>query len=173
MCPFCHTEYLPPQRSSRLSVPTPRASMAAVSSTPVASGRPNFQKKGLSPVTKFGMPVLVVGFCVWYFVIAGERRIPVGVVIPNIVNAPMPKNLAEAFLARINATAKVATKDDELIVTFTAAMWPERREGQIALAQQYTRALEVLEGKKRKIGFYDPLGVLTAKADANGVMMVK
>ncbi len=170
MCPFCHTEYYPPQRGSRQSVATPRASVASV---PASAGRPNFQKKGISPVTKFGMPVLIVGFGVWYFVIAGERRIPVGVVIPNIVNAPMPRMQAEAFLKRINATAKSEVVGDVLVVTFTAAMWPEHREGQIALAQQYARADEIIEGKKRKIDFHDPLGVLTARADLTGVMMVK
>ncbi len=179
MCPFCHAEYLPPGTgrqsvAQRKTGATPFAGTATVSSTPAAAGRPNFGKKTtISPVTKFGLPVLVVVFCVWYFLFAGERRIPVGVVMPNLVNVPMSREQAEGLLKRTNESASVETRGGDLQVTFRAVIWPEQRAGQLALAQQYTRASELVEGKKRNINFLDPSGVLYAKASAVGVMMVK
>ena len=130
-------------------------------------------KATLSPVVKWGMPALIVAFGVWYFVFAGERRIPVGVVMPNIVTVPMTQIQAEGLLRRVKETGSVETRGADLAVTFPRAIWPERRDGQLALAQQYARAVEMTEGKKRNIGFYDPAGNLYAKADPTGVMMVR
>jgi hypothetical protein len=174
MCPFCHTPYEAEgsDASGRQSRMTPRLSMAGVPAPSGALGRPK-PKPTISMGTKIGVPVLVVAFSVWYFVIAADRRIPAGVVIPNIVNAPMPAVQAEAFLARVNVSAKVETKSDELIVSIPLTMWPEKREGQIALAQQYARATEITTGKPHKISFLDPMGVAFAKADEHGVMMVR
>jgi hypothetical protein len=53
-------------------------------------------------------------------------------------------------------------------------MFPERREGQLALAQQYARADAIVRGRKRAISFLDPDGSLFARADpAKGVAMTR
>ncbi len=161
MCPFCHAEYSSPQDAA-----TPAT--ATRSSTRV----PGSARKGISPAVKWGMPVLIVAFGVWYFIITGERRFPVGVVVPDIVAAPMGKDRAEALLRQMKQTATVETRDGGIAVTFPKASWPDHRDGQLALAQLYAQADGIMEGKRRAIAFYDPMGTLYAKGDTVGVMLV-
>jgi hypothetical protein len=182
MCPFCHTEY-PLQegapRQSRTATPrrstaTPFAGTATVPE-PGAGKRGPPKKAGLSPVVKLGMPLLIAVCAVVYFFAPGARKIPTGVVLPDIVTTPMSHDQAESLLARIKQTATVenGTNGADVSVTFPTAIWPERRDGQLALAQQYARADGMIEGKKRNIMFYDPTKSLYAKSDAAGVVMVK
>ena len=56
----------------------------------------------------------------------------------------------------------------------TTATFPERRDGQLALAQQYSRADELVFGKKRAITFLDPNGNKFARAEPEkGVVMTR
>jgi hypothetical protein len=127
----------------------------------------------MSPAVKWGVLALIVAFGIWYFAFGREKSIPVGVVVADVVNAPMSGNEAETVVRRMKETGTVETKGDVLDVTFPAALWPQLRAGQLAAAQRYARAVEMTEGKGRKIAFRDPAGVLYAKADAAGVMLVK
>ena len=127
----------------------------------------------MSSVITLGMPSLIVALAVWYFLFAGERTIPVGVVMPNFVAAPMSRSQAEAFLSRVKETATIETRSGDVTVRFPGKNWPERRDGQLALAQQFARADETVEGRKRTIAFHDPDGNLYAKADAKGVVLVR
>lgn len=185
ICPFCHAEYPQPDKGQRATPratfgvvqpratgATPRASMAGIPAHAAGGGFKAFISD-LSPPVKFGTPGLIVAFAVWYVFLAGERKIPVGVVLPNLVAIPMVPAQADAFLRRMKETAKVEFRGTELAVTFPAANFPERRAGQLALAQQYARADEIAEARKRVIGFYDPSGSIFARADASGVMMVR
>jgi len=99
--------------------------------------------------------------------------VPVGVVAPDVTTTRMSKEMAEAFVRQINTGAVVERRGSEITITFQAANWPQRKVGQLALAQQYARAIEIVEGFSRNIRFLDPNGVEFAKADAAGVTMLK
>jgi len=133
--------------------------------TPRSSAAISAQRAGLrgyiedlSPVVKWGVPGLLVAFAVWFVFFSGERRIPVGVVMPNIVAAPMVPAQAGAFLRRMRETAKVDVRGGEVYVTFPKVNFPLHRDGQLALAQQFTRADELVEGRRRIITFSDGEG---------------
>jgi hypothetical protein len=50
----------------------------------------------------------------------------------------------------------------------------QREEGQLALVQQFTQADEIVEGRKRRIFFYNPNGKLFAQADGvRGVVLTR
>jgi hypothetical protein len=127
----------------------------------------------MSPLVKYGMPALIVVFLLWYFVLGAERKIPTGTVMPDIVAIPMTRIQAEALLERMKDATTAGTGGSDIAVTIPRASWPERRAGQLAVAQQYARADEIVNGRKRTISFFDPGGTLYAKADAAGVVMVR
>lgn len=203
VCPFCHTEYVQTVAGrASTSMSAPRQSVAAPRQTGTmprqtgamprqtgamprqtgamgTAGRATVQTLAVKPKRKVSLPTilslsgLVAAFLVWYFVIAADTSVPVGVVVPNFVAAPMGPGEAEATIRRTKETGKVETRGTGIVVTFPAASWPQRRVGQMALAQQFARADEIVEGKKRNIEFIDPEGHVYAKADASGVVMVR
>lgn len=117
---------------------------------------------------------VVALFAVWYLTSNREKSIPVGEVIPNLISAPMSPAEAASVIATTNAHAKVSDRNGELVVQVDAATLPQRREGQLALAQQYARADEIVLGRKRAISFLEADGSPFAKADpARGVMMTR
>jgi hypothetical protein len=159
MCPFCFAEYSQPRGGARQSTGF------ALSNSALALK--------LSPPVRWGLLAVIVLLGGWYFFLGRERTIPTGVVVANLVAAPMSRGEAEALLRRVKAEATVEDRGGSLRVSFPAALWPERRAGQLAAAQQYARAVDVVEGRKRDISFFDPSGTLYAKATAEGVVMVK
>ena len=123
---------------------------------------------------RWGVIGLLATLAVVYFFVGRERAIPVGVAIPDLVDRPMSRDEAIALLKRMNGTAQVEERAGELTVRFSAATFPERREGQLALAQEYSRADELVTSRKRAISFLDPGGEPFARADpAKGVMMTR
>ena len=80
---------------------------------------------------------------------------------------------AEAVLKRMKENAEVANKGTDIIVNIPARIWPSRRVGQLAMAQEYMHAVEKVEGVKRSILFYNPEGVMFARTDEGGVVMLK
>jgi hypothetical protein len=65
-------------------------------------------------------------------------------------------------------------RNGELTVRVSAGAFPQKREGQLALAQQYSRADEIVEGRKRAINFLDPDGNRFARSDPEkGVAMTR
>jgi hypothetical protein len=128
----------------------------------------------LSPAIRWGVIGLLAAITVGYYFVGRERAIPVGVVIPNLIAGPMSPAEANVTLNTVNATAQVEVRDGELVVRIAAAKFPERRDGQLALAQQYARADEIVQGRKRAISFLDPGGNQFAKADPEkGVAMTR
>ncbi len=116
--------------------------------------------------------LLAAGTAGFYFV-GRERPIPVGVAIPNLITAPMSPTEAVGILKTVNGTAQVEERGGELIVRVTTG-FPERRDGQLAFAQQYARADQIVQGKQRAISFLDPAGKSFAKADpSKGVVMTR
>jgi len=109
-----------------------------------------------------------------YYVMGRERAVPVGVVVPNVIATSMSPTEAAAFLETVNTSAQVAVRGDTLLVRISAATFPQQRKGQLALAQQYTRADELVLGRRRAIHFFDPDGSRFASADpAQGVSMTR
>jgi len=164
VCPFCFTPYR--------TAGGPAAAGERAAAAKEAAGA-SFRFADLSPAVKFGVPVVIVVFVAWFAFSGREPGVPVGVVAKDVITAPMSKGMAEAFVRQINASATVERTGNDLAVTFSATSWPERRVGQLALAQQYAHALEVVEGARRNISFRDPTGSAFAKADAAGVTMLK
>ena len=81
---------------------------------------------------------------------------------------------ALALIKRTRETALVEMQNDEVNVSFPASTWPAQAEGQFALAQQFARADEIVEGKKRRIFFYNPSGRLFAQSDGvTGVTVMR
>jgi hypothetical protein len=159
MCPFCFAEYPQPRSGARQST---GATVVATASA-----------LKLSPAVRWSLLGVIVLFGGWYFLAGRERAIPTGVVVADLVAAPVSRGEAEALLRRVKAEATVEERGGELTVSFPPALWPERRAGQLAAAQQYARAVEVVEGRKRNISFFDPSGTLYAKATSEGVVMLK
>lgn len=164
VCPFCFTPYRPQPGSGGRSA-SARARQAA--------GGGGFQFANLSPAVKFGVPIAIVAFILWFAFSGREPGVPVGVVAPDVITTPMSKGMAEAFVRQINAGAAVERRGSDITITFQAASWPQRKVGQLALAQQYAHAVEIVEGSRRNIKFLNPNGVQFAKADAAGVTMLK
>jgi hypothetical protein len=50
-------------------------------------------------------------------------------------------------------------------VSYAANVFPAQLDGQLALAQQFARADEIVEGRKRRMVFYDPQGRIFARSD--------
>lgn len=127
-----------------------------------------------SRAKRWGAIGLLTVFVLGYYFVGRERSIPVGEVLPNLIAAPMSRAEAAATLNATNGTAQVEERDGGLIVRIAAATFPQRRDGQLALAQQYARADEVVLGRKRSISFLDPDGNQFARADPEkGVMMTR
>jgi hypothetical protein len=172
VCAFCHTPYpitgpgQPTPRFTR-SVPAPRASAAIT-----ASGDPRIAMARRSRAKRWSFIGALAAITVGTYFATREQVIPVGVAIPNLIAGPMSQGDANGILKTVNGSAQVEEKDGELTVKIPAATFPERRIGQLALAQQYARAVEITSGRKRAIIFLDPAGVRFARADSvKGVTM--
>ena len=114
--------------------------------------------------------MVVVG----YYLATRERDIPVGVAVPNLIAAPMSPAEAASTLKTVNETAQVEVRNGALSVRIASAVFPQKREGQLAFAQQYARADEIVEGRKRAINFLDPDGNRFARSDpGKGVAMTR
>jgi hypothetical protein len=128
----------------------------------------------LSPVQRRGIIGLLAVVVAGYYFATKERVIPVGVAVPNLIAAPMSPGEAANTLKTVNRTSLVEVRNGELTVRVSAGAFPQKREGQLALAQQYSRADEIVEGRKRAINFLDPDGNRFARSDPEkGVAMTR
>jgi hypothetical protein len=139
-----------------------------------ASGDPRIAMESKSRARRWTVIVLLAVFTAGYWFITREPSIPVGVAIPNLIAGKMTPIEAAGIVKNTNGANEPEVKDGELVVKIPATMFPERRMGQIALAQQYSRADEIVSGKKRAISFLDPTGNRFARADLQkGVVMTR
>lgn len=128
----------------------------------------------LSHAQRWGIIGLLAVATMGYYFATRERVIPVGVAVPNLIAAPMSPGEAASTLQTVNKNAQVEVRAGELTVRIAAVAFPQKREGQLALAQQYARADAIVEGRKRAINFLDPDGNRFARADAEkGVAMTR
>ncbi len=172
VCAFCQTPY-PTDAPARSG--TPRSTTAIQGgrqSSSIAAGDPRIAMRRAQTKRWVFIGVLAA-FTVGYYFITRDRVIPVGVPMPNLIAGPMSQINAEGLLKSVNATAQIEERAGELTVHVPAALFPERRDGQLAWAQQYARADEVVEGKRRIINFSDPGGIRFARSDEKGVVMTR
>jgi hypothetical protein len=179
VCAFCQTPYptdgsaLAPTPRFTRAVASPQASKATPSRT-TATGDPRIGMARRSRAKRWGAIGLLAAFTGAFYFASRDRVIPVGVAIPNLIVAPMSTFEANGLLKMVEGTGQVEERGGELTVKIATAIFPERRDGQLALAQQYARAVEIVQGRKRAISFLDPSGNRFAKADPEkGVVMTR
>ena len=127
-----------------------------------------------SRVVLWGFVAVLTALTAGYLYAGRERAVPAGVVLPNFLAAPMSPIEATNTISAVNSAAQVEERNGELNVRVAAVMFPVKRAGQLALAQQYARADEMIEGRKRAIRFLDAAGSSFAKADPEkGVAMTR
>jgi hypothetical protein len=161
VCPFCFVEY-PVLRTATGTLSAARLKAHVSRVTFVVSRR-----------VRWAIVVTCAVFGAWYFFAGRERTIPTGIVTKDVVVAPMSRGEAEVLLRRVRQSGAVVQRGEELEVTFSTSLWPQQRAGQLAVAQQFAHAVEIVEGRRRAISFYTPDGSLFATANADGVVMVK
>ncbi|MGH7653730.1 MAG: hypothetical protein ACREN6_03615 [Gemmatimonadaceae bacterium] len=123
---------------------------------------------------RWGAIGVLAAFTIGFYLFTRDRTIPVGVALPNLITIPMSAGDAARTIKAYENATQVDPRDGSVTVRISAATFPERRDGQLALAQQYARADEIVMGRKRAISFIDPGGAQFAKADpATGVMMTR
>ncbi len=169
VCAFCQTPY-PLDRSAQGGAS--RGGRATASARGSSGLGPAIAR--VARLKRWGAIGLLAVFTAGYWFVIRERTIPVGVVVPNLITVPMTPASAAAHLKEVENASKVELRNGELTVQISAALFPQRRDGQLALAQQYARADEIVQGRKRAISFLDPTGSRFAKADPDkGVMMTR
>lgn len=179
VCPYCFTPYPAEAPQSRQSTSVGRQSTSAPRQGAPAEAGEGFRLPAFleparafvmrqSPVVRWtglGMLILLVA---WFATARGSDS-PVdltpGTVPSNIIASPMQRAEAIALIKRTRETALVDMSQDEVFVSYPAATFPVQSEGQVALAQQFARADEIVEGRKRRIFFYNPSGRLFAQSD--------
>jgi hypothetical protein len=189
VCPYCFTPYAADAPQARASTGAMRQAGTSrqTGATPAVPGAHGAGLGGAlararafvmrqSPIVRWsGFGILVVGL-IW--VLTGEQNpaltAPPGEVPANIITTPMSRDEAVALIARTRETALVEEQSGEVFVSYVAAYFPLQPEGQLALAQQFTRADEIVEGRKRRINFYNPNGRLFAQSDGvRGVRFIQ
>lgn len=190
VCPYCFTPYPPEEvgaRSgshARVSQQVPRGSQQALrvpGATPVAPGlltdavqRARGFVMQQTPVVRWTGAGILLVLLVWMFTGEDEPTFEDGSVPSAIIATPMQHDEALAHIRRTRETALVDESSDEVFVSYPAATFPLREDGQIALAQQFARADEIVNGRKRRIFFYNPNGKVFAQADpVRGVTVVR
>ena len=163
VCPYCYTPY-----------PTEPVTGAGRR----AGGRPGQQAgrrwlPAQSPVVRYSVAGIVLVLFFWW----ATREAPqfeTEVVPPQVIATERQRDAARAVITQTRERAVVEIQQDEVFVSYPAAAFPVREAGQLALAQQFTNADEIVEGRKRRLYFYNPQGKLFAQADGvRGVVLVR
>ena len=188
VCPYCFTPYPSdpgPQKrtTSTRQMPTASGGGAAGGASPASSGIAGqasaFLAQALAtfkrqtPVVRYASAGIVLVLVLWWAT-SGEPEFEAGVVQSDIIATPMQREEALALIRHTRETAIVDVQQDEVFVSYPAAAFPVLEAGQLALVQQFTNADEIVEGRKRRIYFYNPNGKLFAQADGvKGVVLVR
>lgn len=188
VCPYCFTPYPTdpgPQRRATSARQTPNATggSAAGGASPAGSGIADraseivgralatFQRQ--TPLVRYTSVGIALVLLLWWAT-SGEPQFETGVVQSDIIATPMQREEALAFIKQTRETAIVDVQQDEVFVSYAAAAFPMLEAGQLALVQQFTTADEIVEGRKRRIYYYNPNGKLFAQADGvRGVVLVR
>jgi hypothetical protein len=190
VCPYCFTPYPPEeiaagarsgshprvsQQGPRQSQQVPRASQQAQRTSASTQAEPSALTLALvrardavmrqTPVVRWSGAGILLVLGIWMFTGGEEAGLEAGSVPSNIIASPMDQEEAVALIKHTRETALVDESSDEVYVSYPAASFPLRAEGQVALAQQFARADEIVNGRKRRIFFYNPNGKVFAQAD--------
>jgi hypothetical protein len=182
VCPYCFTPYAtepaPGKRASTRTQPVGTGGAKSVLTEITAQIKPRVDKlwaafRRQSPMVQYtAYGILIVLFLMW--MTSEEPKFEAGVVQSDIIATPLQRDEALAIIRETRESAIVDIQQDEVFVSYPAATFPVREEGQLALVQQFTRADEIVEGRKRRIFYYNPNGKLFAQADGvRGVVLVK
>jgi hypothetical protein len=165
------------QSSGRASQQMPRVSGTAPdqpSALTLAVGRLRDVVMRQSPIVRWATAGILVILLAWMFTGEEQPTFESGEVPSNVIVTPMQQEEAVALIKHTRETALVDESSDEVFVSYPAASFPLRADGQIALAQQFARADEIVNGRKRRIFFYNPNGKVFAQADpVRGVTVVR
>jgi len=99
---------------------------------------------------------------------APEDEVAQGVapVAPSTLTAtPAERDEALRLIQRTRDSALVETQADEVMVSYSAAVFPLDPARQRELVEAFARADEIVERRKRRIFFYNPSGRVFAQSD--------
>ncbi len=177
VCPFCFTPYpaeAAQQRQTRRVEAAGSVLGQLTSRTKAAYAGVRAFAMRQTPIVRWSGAGIVVVLIVWVATGGGQRQFEVGVVQSQIIATPLQREEAIALIRQTREQALVDIQSDEVFVSYPAATFPVLEAGQLALVQQFTNADEIVEGRKRRIFFYNPNGKLFAQADGvNGVVLVR
>lgn len=179
VCPFCFTPY--PQEGASARRPSLRQNSpdrSPPSPGPMAQGRALLERAKWwvmlqTPLVRYVGAAIIVVIVLWAFTGSDEPPIVETTAPSTLVVTAADREQAAAFIRATRETALVDVQRDEIFVSYPAASFPVRDEGQIELARRFARADEIVEGRKRRIFFYNPNGKLFAQSDAvRGLVVV-
>ncbi len=177
VCPYCFTPYptepAPGARQSvRMAAPV-GASGAAGAGKSIATEIRAFVMRQ-TPVVRWSALGIVLVSILWAATSTGGGDTGAGNAGESVIATPLQRDEALAVIRQTRETALVDVQQDEVFVSYPAATFPVREEGQLALVQQFAQADGIVEGRKRRIFFYNPNGKLFAQSDASrGVILVR
>ena len=176
VCPYCFTPYpTEPAPTKRNSLRMNTGSTPAVQPSAVREAYRNARALVMrqTPLVRWsGLGILVV--LILWFTTNSSPKFEAGVPQAAIIATPLQRDEALALIRTTRETALVDVQQDEVFVSYPAATFPVREEGQLALVQQFAEADGIVEARKRRIFFYNPNGKLFAQSDANrGVILVR
>ncbi|MBA3852890.1 MAG: hypothetical protein C0503_00655 [Gemmatimonas sp.] len=188
VCPYCFTPYPAEGPSAKRTTSTRQAPSVGTGASGGA-GAPALSEaverlralalqgwafyRKQTPVVRYSSAGILLVLVLWAAT-GEEPAFEPGVVQSEIIATPMQREEALAIIKTTRETAIVDVQQDEVFVSYPAATFPVREEGQLALVQQFTNADEIVEGRKRRIYYYNPNGKLFAQADGvRGVVLVR
>ncbi|HET8771025.1 MAG TPA: hypothetical protein VFM71_08575 [Gemmatimonadaceae bacterium] len=122
----------------------------------------------MSPVVRWTGLGIVLVVAAWLVLPGGPAVRPSGAVgsVAVAPERPMMSLIeAQAVLRKTREVALVESQPDQVFVSYRAATFPLKEEGQLELAKRYAEADEVVEGRRRRINFYNPNGRVFAQSD--------
>ena len=168
VCPYCFTPYPAQAAQKRQTQRVNRA--ASLPQRVVEKVKDSYETvhrlaMRQTPIVRWSGAGIIVVLVLWVATGGGRREFEVGVVQSAVIATPLQRQEAIALIKQTRENALVDIQSDEVFVSYPAATFPVREEGQLALVQQFTQADEIIEGRKRRIFFYNPNGKLFAQAD--------
>lgn len=184
VCPFCYTPYPtePVTGAGRRSSTRMSPTTAPAKKSPLGDFIALVKERGAIAWAKFRLQTPLVQYTtggillvlVLWVVTREEPQFEAGVVQSDVIATPIQRDEALAVIKQTRETAVVDIQQDEVFVSYPAATFPVMEAGQLALVQRFTSADEIVEGRKRRIYFYNPNGKLFAQADGvRGVVLVR
>ena len=177
VCPYCFTPY-PPE-------PAPGARTSSRMNPTSAAPRPGGAGKSLvtefrglvmrqSPVVRWSSLGIVLVAVLWIATGSSGGSPETGATTDAVIASPLQRDQALAVIKQTRETALVDVQQDEVFVSYPAATFPLREDGQLELVQKFAEADGVVEGRRRRIFFYNPNGKLFAQSDASrGVTLAR